>query len=42
MTPPPETTQRPAALQALLDALTAERFGRLPHDNADADPQDAP
>ena len=42
MTPTPETTQRPAALQALLDALTAERFGRLAAASADADPEDAP
>ncbi len=42
MTPTPETTQRPSALQALLDALTAERFGRLPHDSTDEDREDAP
>ena len=42
MTPPPEATQRPPALQALLDALTAERFGRLPTPSADDDREHAP
>ncbi len=37
-----ETMQRSAALQALLDALTAERFGRLPTPSADDQQQDTP
>ena len=42
MTPPPETTRRSAALQALLEALTVERFGRLPNNKADDGTEDAP
>ena len=37
-----EPVERSVALQALLDALTAERFGRLPSHSTDDDHEDAP